>query len=113
VRAGTPEQVRILSPRLTSQGLHQSRPCTFRANGLPTLLRGHTKRLMSHPAIGLLRADMRELQDAWEIGTAAANAGAPLDPMHEALVYSSMVLLGVHGLGQLARLIEANSEAFV
>ena len=68
---------------------------------------------MSHPAIGLLRADMRELQDAWEIGTAAANAGAPLDPMHEALVHSSMVLLGVHGLGQLARLIEANSEAFV
>jgi hypothetical protein len=67
---------------------------------------------MSHPAIGLLRADMRELQDAWETGMAAAYVGAPLDPLHEALVYSSMVLLGVHGIGQLARHIEQQgSEA--
>ena len=61
---------------------------------------------MSHPAIGLLRADMRELQDAWEIGMAAANAGAPVDPMHKALVYSAMVLLGMHGLTQLAQYTE-------
>jgi len=66
---------------------------------------------MSHPAIGLLRADMRELQDAWEIGLAAANEGCPLDPMHEALVYSAMVLLGMHGLTQLARYIERQGQA--
>ena len=60
---------------------------------------------MSHPAIGLLRADMRELQEAWELGLAAANEGYPLDPMHEALVNSAMVLLGVHGIGQLARMV--------
>ena len=65
---------------------------------------------MSHPAIGLMRADMRELQDAWEIGMAAANEGYPLDPMHEALVYSAMVLLGMHGLTQLARYIERQEQ---
>ena len=59
---------------------------------------------MSHPAIGLLRSDMRELQDAWETGMAAAYVGAPLDPIHDALVYSSMVLLGMHGLSELGRL---------
>ena len=65
---------------------------------------------MSHPAIGLLRADMRELQDAWELGLAAANEGYPLDPMHEALVYSAMVLLGMHGLTQLARYMERQGQ---
>ena len=68
---------------------------------------------MSHPAIGLLRSDMRELQDAWEVGMAVANEGYPLDPMHDALVYSAMVLLGMHGLTQLARMLEANTEVFV
>ena len=66
---------------------------------------------MSHPAIGLLRADMGELQESWEIGMAAANKGCPLDPMHEALVYSAMVLLGMHGLTQLARYIERQGQA--
>lgn len=65
---------------------------------------------MSHPAIGLLRSDMRELQDAWEVGMTAANEGYPLDPMHEALVYSAMVLLGMHGLTQLARHVERQEQ---
>ena len=47
---------------------------------------------------------MRELQDAWEAGMAAANEGYHLDPTYDALVYSTVVLLGMHGLGELGRL---------
>jgi hypothetical protein len=58
-------------------------------------------------AIGLLRSDMADLHDAWSAGQAAKAEGWPLDPLHDATVYASLVLLGMHGLSELARLCVA------
>jgi hypothetical protein len=60
---------------------------------------------MNSAVLGLLRSDMADLQEAWEAGraTAARGAGYELDPMHDATVYSALVVLGMHGLSELAR----------
>ena len=59
---------------------------------------------MRNPGIGLLRSDMAELQDAWETGQASRAEGWALDPRHDALLYASLVLLGMHGLIELSKL---------
>ncbi len=49
---------------------------------------------------------MADLAEAWEAGRAIAarGAGYELDAMHDATVYSAMVVLGMHGLSELARM---------
>lgn len=65
---------------------------------------GVTIQHMRNPAIGLLRSDMAELQDAWEVGQATRAEGWELDPRHDSTLYASLVLLGMHGLIELGRL---------
>jgi hypothetical protein len=63
---------------------------------------------MLNPAIGLLRSDMAELHDAWEAGQTAKAEGWPLDPIHDAIVYAALPLLGMHGLIELARVLSSS-----
>ena len=50
-----------------------------------------------------LRLDMEELEQCWLAGQRLQHLGVTLDPLHDAVVYSAMVMLGVHGLEQLAK----------
>ena len=68
---------------------------------------GVTIQHMRNPAIGLLRSDMAELQDAWEAGQATRAEGWDLDPMHDATLYAALVLLGMYGLSELARVLSS------
>ena len=72
---------------------------------------GVTIQHMRNPAIGLLRSDMAELQDAWEVGQATRAEGWELDPRHDATLYASLVLLGMHGLIELGRLLTRSEGA--
>ena len=82
-------------------------PCKWAA--YPAL--GVTIQHMRNPAIGLLRSDMAELQDAWEVGQATKAECWALDPGHDATLYAAVVLLGMHGLIELGRLCLKQSAA--
>ena len=49
-----------------------------------------------------LRLDMDELEQCWLIGQRLQRQGVMLDPMHDAMVYAAMVMLGMHGLERLS-----------
>jgi hypothetical protein len=49
-----------------------------------------------------LRLDMDELEQCWLIGQRLQHQGVTLDPMHDAMAYAAMVMLGMHGLERLA-----------
>ena len=49
-----------------------------------------------------LRLDMEELEQCWLAGQRLQHLGVAVDPMHDAVGYAAMVMLGMHGLERLS-----------
>jgi uncharacterized metal-binding protein len=60
-----------------------------------------------------LQCDMGALEDAYRSGLYTRLDGVQLDPMHDALVFSSMVILAVDGCIRLCSQLQLEHHAVV